>query len=873
MKNLWNCIGRKMRNTRNDNGSTLVFVIVACLFIGLLASLVLALSVSGYRMKVIDYQSRQNFYEGEEYSAKIYADLGMNSLGILGESYVDTMSKLTSGTITGKNELNDYLKQTYYKNVMLYLGLVKQDPLSDPNNLQLMTDLATSELKFEPNDADINKKAKFDKVQDMLCEIIGRDEKNAAGTVTSVDPDKKPKLQIKGDIVCKPEGGSYVDDAGVEIKYPEITINDVHINYIDKKTNFESNYTFDIVIKYPDWDFTFASPASSESDIDTFLDYVLIANRTIDFDKAGAVINVNGCVSSGNNTAIEASGSTENGINVNYCTVKFLPNTNNWYEKMAVVVTDNIAIKSSAANSAQVTFGKGKVWCNSIVLKKTSTTPGNTHFSQLTASGTEMYIQDDLQLDGEESSVICTGGYYYGFGTNTTDGGVAQNTSSAIIVNGSGSSVIMGNVENKMKALHIYGLGYVDLAGVSNYRTGESLAIKSNQDIYLVPAAYMGSGTSNPTRKDPTTSGVNVESITNNIKNGVGTTIGPYFAYSNGWLNTTNPVIVKSYTKGDKVYYFYYLNFATPSGQSYYADAILSTDTITGLGQEDIHKQVRDRVRENAVDQNNDPSEPIAAYSVDSKFSVGAFVDATGAADKADVQLNAERTESVSIGYASVYRKRYRLMKSLLVDTAGAPDDATRDQLDDYKLVPCQDLSVTTVGKRFNPETKDKYTSDVRDIDNLQLSRSAVSNMINYSRLSQYAGLSHSQPNITGGDGSATATLTYIAGNATIPNGFRGVAVVDGDVTIEGSVRGLIVSTGSIRVAEGGTLTSDPALANALLTREQDSSTAQDGKPISDVFYFYPINLTLGSADEQIINTLDYSDVIYYDNWSRYERE
>lgn len=864
---------RKKSDMKNNNGSTLVFVIVACLFIGLLASLVLALSVAGYRMKVIDYQSRQNFYEGEEYSGKIYADLGMNSIGILGESYVDTMAKLTSGTITGKTELNDYMKQTYYKNIMLYLGLVKQDPLTDLNNIQLKTDLAQAELTFQPNDPDSGKLAKFQKVEEMLTKIIERDEIDLAGTVTSVDTDKKPELEIKGDIVCQPEGGSYFDEAGIETKYPMITINDVHIQYVDKTTKFESNYTFDVVIKYPDWTFTFANPANTDSDIDTFLDYVLISNKNIDFTPPlDSTVTVTGCVSSGNNAMVDASGNTENGINVNYCTVKFNPNPSNWYEKMNVVVSDNLVVKSSATNSAQVKFGAGKLWCNSIVLKKDATTADNSHFSQFTADKTELYIQDDLQLDGPESEVTVTDAYYYGFGTNTSDGGVAQNTSSAVIVNGAGSSVRLGTEANPMKALHIYGVGYVDLAGAGNYRTGESLAIKSNQDMYLVPNAYMGLGVTNPTRKDPLTTSVNLAQITQNIINGVGTTIGPYYAYSKGWLNATTPVTVKTYTKNSKTYYFYYLNFATPSGQSYYAESILSNDAITGVGQEDVRKQVKDRVRENTVDQNNNALEPIMKYYSNSNFSVGAFVNATGAADKANVELNAVKAEAVDISYASIYRKRYRLMKSILVDTAGDPSDTTRDQLDDYKGVPCQDLSVTTVGKRFNPATKDKYTSDVRDIDNLQLTRSVISNVINLSRLSQYAGMSHTQGNITGGDGSASATLAFVSGNKTITS-FRGVMVVDGDVTIEGDVRGLIVATGKITVSGSGSLTSDPTLANALLTREQDSATAVDSKPISDVFYFYPTNIDLGTVDEQKLKTLDYSDVLYYDNWSRYERE
>ena len=56
---------KKMQKFKlNNEGSTLVFVVVALMFLCLLAALVLALSVAGYRIKTVDYQSRQNFYEG-----------------------------------------------------------------------------------------------------------------------------------------------------------------------------------------------------------------------------------------------------------------------------------------------------------------------------------------------------------------------------------------------------------------------------------------------------------------------------------------------------------------------------------------------------------------------------------------------------------------------------------------------------------------------------------------------------------------------------------------------------------------------------------------------------------------------------------------
>ncbi len=167
----------------NNNGSSIVFVVVTIVFIGLLASLILALSLAGFRMRTVDYHSRQNFYEGEEYSGKIYAEFGMNAVGILGEAYVSTMGKLNTQSITSENALNNYLKRLYYKNMLIYLKLAAPG-ISDT--------ALTVPFEFAEGSAE---------VLDMETRIQN-----------IVDPTMADvEAKVKGKIKCDLEGGTFDD--------------------------------------------------------------------------------------------------------------------------------------------------------------------------------------------------------------------------------------------------------------------------------------------------------------------------------------------------------------------------------------------------------------------------------------------------------------------------------------------------------------------------------------------------------------------------------------------------------------------------------------------------------------------------------------
>lgn len=855
----------------NNEGSTFVFIVVGLMFIGVLGTLILALTSSSFKMRNVDYRARQTFYSGEEYSSRIYSELGMNAMGVLGEAYVTTMGKMTSGDIHGQTELNDYLKKLFYKNMLINLHLVDKN-IKDEDVLP--------EYKFTADNALVSgaeDPTKPNSLEVMLQKIVdptATDVKVYINDASSTEDDAYVK------VVCDIDGG--VSDSGET--YPLITIHDVHLQYLNNTDLYEANYTFDIVLCYPEWDFAFSSPTSAATDIDTFLDYVMISNDMILFDDVTATVQ--GCVSTGDNRVV-ADNSDNTGLVIDGSDVDFIENPNNRYEPLAVVVTDNVRIDGSVVNPSSMNFANGRLWCNSIIVDREpaldSTVAVGSSFVATSGVGTsnrlKLYIQDDLQLDGDYSSATVSGGAYFGYGSGKdTVNKIAQNSSSSIIVNGNYSKIRLYQIGK----MYINGLSYLNF-GDNNYRTGESLSVKGNQDAYLVPSAYMGGTQANPVRAGNTID-------LNDLKNALVGANSTFFGRT--YLDQDEPFVQRTYSINDKQYVFFYLNFSTYTNERKYVEYVLNTEA----GNDAVLKDVQDRIYKNLSKMRDDKDAILELIDVDknNSFTAGALVTANGGEltgtahaemfGEADANTIAQITQTTQS-----IRNRYLLMKSLLLPVVGSTDTDNEPTVSTFASVHSMDLWY----KLNHPaQFPDFSGTEYRSVIAQHLNNSAVENIINTTKLNQYtnsepAGIWQREHNVTGGD----ATITYVTprfGNGSgdgvsvqngvvrIAGGYRGVVVVDGSVEITGSVTGLVIATGGITIVNGGTLTSDAEMVDELMKAEQDKnndschSSIENAERRSDVFKFYPVNGSIAPSSESI-NQLKYTDVIYFDNWRKYE--
>lgn len=854
----------------NNNGSTTVFVIVALMFIGLLAALILALSAASFKMRNLDYQSRKNFYEGEEFSGKIYSEIGMNAMGILGEAYVTTMGQMNAGSITGETALNDYIKKVYYRNMLIYLHLI-------PANTKVEDVLP--EYTFTSGDAKVSgAKDPLNPSTDSI-QVMLQDMADSTATKVKVYIDNAADATDDGNIkvTCKLEGGVTSDGD----KYPVITIHDVHLQYIDDTNKLESNYTFDVVITYPDWEFTYANPVSASIDIDTFLDYVVISNDYIKFDDVTS--EVYGCISTGNNFMV-ADNSKDRGLIIDRADVHFYENADNRYEKMAIVTTDNILLNGTAVNGSSMYVHGGTagdaVWCNSIVLDREPTNNLMvTNGSVFTSSNAKLYVQDDIQLDGEFSSVSVSDGVYYGYSANKdTNSSIAHNSSSSIIVNGNNSKLNLKDIDRMV----VNGLAYLNF-GDANYRTGESLAVKGNQDAYLVPNSYMGGTQSNPVR-----SGVSVNP--DEIKKALVGSTSTFFGKD--YLDQEEPYVIREYTINGREYAFFYLNFNTYQDERDYVFEVLNTEA----GTDTVKKDIQDRIMKNLAEMKGDTSEILNVDGITEGFTAGAIVTAKGGLMLGSA--SASNIATINIDVDSMHN-RYLLMKSLLLPVCGGnamDSEPTLAGLTAFEAVACEDIEY----KRANPSkfTEADYgamTDNTRAIVNTYLNRSAFDNFVNLNKLELYAGSAEKgiwQREHSTSEGTGLITYaTWVGENGSangvsvtdevvyIDSGYKGVLVTNLPVVIEGSVEGLVFSAKGVTVSGDGTLKSNAELVDELMRREQNvavdacHNTMADSERRSDVLKFYPIKYQGADDKGETIDQLTYSDIIYIDNWRKYNDE
>lgn len=108
----------------------------------------------------------------------------------------------------------------------------------------------------------------------------------------------------------------------------------------------------------------------------------------------------------------------------------------------------------------------------------------------------ETNIANDLNIKGNASKITLKG-TYNGYGNSLTE----SDKSSAILINGSNSELDMSDIEKITVAGHAYvGTKSANLGSLTatergageNVYTGESIAIKSNQILYLVPGECIG---------------------------------------------------------------------------------------------------------------------------------------------------------------------------------------------------------------------------------------------------------------------------------------------------------------------------------------------------------------------------------------------
>lgn len=241
-----------------------------------------------------------------------------------------------------------------------------------------------------------------------------------------------------------------------------VTLKGLHVTY--ERDGYQSVIATDLNIAIPDIDFTQTANAPD------LLSYGIIADKGIDMTYPNGQYAIEGNVYAGGD-----------GIQLG--------------QDADVVVTsmDRTVIDGPIVMADQSTaqFNVGALWADDISVTS----------AKLGLNG-NVFVRDDLTLDGKNSEVTMQG-RYYGFSnpelvqtSNVYKDGYLNGTadvakSSAIVINGRTSSLNLQNLERMLLA----GNTYVDArmsetdTNAINVKMGESITVKSNQLAYLAPAA------------------------------------------------------------------------------------------------------------------------------------------------------------------------------------------------------------------------------------------------------------------------------------------------------------------------------------------------------------------------------------------------
>lgn len=473
---------------KNNKGSTLITVIVAIAFVTILTTIILGTTLVNVRMKGIDKRTKDDFYYAEKALNDIYTGVGQELALVAGDEYEKAFEKVGNveteagegGAVVVKADYNiaETAEKEFRKN---FLHAVHE--------------------KFPSSPADL--KSKLQKY------ITSTARNEAVDSVAAIEYQKK-------------DGTSCTESEAYRV-----ALRGVHVSATDS-TGFRSVVSTDIIFNVPSVDFL-----GTNADV---TDYGLIANEGL-YIEGGGTTTINGNVYAGvhkNELTIDTpykektdANSRQNffgGININGTNAKF--NGNYIVSKGDITLAGTNPTLSVYTPSAEGDANLANLWFSSLRTVSSATLPALP--ASIPAEGpsptidlnANIFALNDMTFNADNSCAKIKGNYYgyndktlptaniLGLKTGREDG-----ESSAIIINGSDAYLDMKEINNFV----LMGKAYIDFSSDAStdttltttqvVPTAESVALKTNQQLYLVPPDFLDGA-------NPTTDGTGTFNIT-----------------------------------------------------------------------------------------------------------------------------------------------------------------------------------------------------------------------------------------------------------------------------------------------------------------------------------------------------------------------
>ena len=328
--------------------------------------------------------------------------------------------------------------------------------------------VSTSYLQVMENYSAYDLKTKKDLMESVFFETIWQNLAENPSTHTTYDISKLTAYLVNttwaGGDLANGYGAILSSDSNQMITYDDegVVLKNLKVYFRDER-GYVSMITTDIKLVIPDLQFT------SSTNLTDLSQYCIIADTGLITAVSGSS-KISGSIYAG---SLSMPGSSAMANTTGRLSLNFPDEYN-------LIVKNGIKVQNADLNVANSTL-----WANDIVGESSNLTLGSS-----------TNLNNDLMLSGSKTSVIINGNYN-GYGNHLTD----ADQSSSIIINGKDATLNLASTTALTLAGHAFigtksynvGSATGTVTGVgSDIYTGESISVKSNQLIYLVPAECIG---------------------------------------------------------------------------------------------------------------------------------------------------------------------------------------------------------------------------------------------------------------------------------------------------------------------------------------------------------------------------------------------
>lgn len=821
------------RRKTDNKGSALVVVIIAMAFIGILASVLMYMSLLNYQMKVNNLKAKDNFYSAETVLDEIRSYMGTQISESVGNAYENVLQNYSSTSAEEKTSKLRYYFLTDMQSKYMLAGS------TDTNYYDLTKFFGTDCLTPEVRSRTVLETTSLDDLSDESgWRRIYLDE---SGTVKVTD---RKGLEITAAENPKGRMKLYKDGLGICA---------LRVTYTDD-SGYVSVIQTDLRIKVPEIDFSQAVTVPSITGIS------MIAQDSIQALPTDPNLPSQNEIGGSFYADRFIVGSTKEGEGSNVTVDLKEPTGKENPDKRMITASELYLGKGATLNADQY----GELWAGSITMHGGSPIKAGSK-GTIRFNGNGVYVANDLIMSGADN-VFSAGallneeytGEYVGFG----DG--SDGDSSAIIVNGTNTEIYL----NQLRNLTLAGNSYISLktgggtsgaatntAGenVSDIMMGQSIAVKSDQLAYLVPAECIGRSTSGGSVLSQKSNPITLEEYNdkiwdvnnNRLRDDVvdvaldvpcealkGNTLASYGITS----GNIEKYFKRLNSKITLVYYFVNFDAGSDSSRSnanryfrdYYSMNQSTMEAYTGIYTKAI------KLRE----------EGSGAYIMHLAGNVVMYDDAKTTGSRENVRQDSLTADASNSGYQAILEADQNKFKAL-----------TKKMLDVYEKV--------TQAERAD-------------------SANAYTNLVDHSTLLTFGGVLH------GGSSDIDASK-YFEGSmdpkckAVIVDGdytysateyakfTKGLILVRGDVTVEKDFQGIIISGGNIRLGQNVKVNADKDAVLQALTYSKEITAAGGNTVEYHVVDFLKGGEGYLQPDHQTYaNTeINLGDLIVYENWQK----